>query len=403
MQQAFSSKMPRDYRIDFFRGLALISIFVNHIPGNFYANFTHRNFGLSDAAEIFVLLAGMSAALAYYPRFVAGKTALSIARVVRRIGTLYIAHLSAVAIGFALYAAAAIWLNNPGLMVPDERHWILDQTLASLAGIGALTYQTGNFNILPMYMVMLAFLPVIMLLARVHLLLALGASAALWLVANIYHLGPPNYPGTGVWYFNPLAWQLLFTIGFVCGVALRRGEVWRRSTPLYVACLVYLGLAATLVVGELWGTFPELPEWVWLSGFNKSWVGFFRLAHVLSLAYVVVFSPIPAYLQRRLGHDNWIVSLGRNTLPVFWLSTLLAVLGHILRENVFLLPNDPTFTAAGFVADTALIGTGIALLFGLAFLLDWTRPGTEQKAEAAHKKPSDAPSHAAAGTMQPAE
>ena len=53
----FHNAMPRDYRIDFFRGLALISIFVNHIPGNFYSNFTHRNFGLSDAAELFVLLA----------------------------------------------------------------------------------------------------------------------------------------------------------------------------------------------------------------------------------------------------------------------------------------------------------------------------------------------------------
>jgi hypothetical protein len=48
----------RDTRIDFFRGIALISIFIDHIPGNEFAKFTLPNFGFADAAEIFVLLAG---------------------------------------------------------------------------------------------------------------------------------------------------------------------------------------------------------------------------------------------------------------------------------------------------------------------------------------------------------
>ncbi len=199
MAEAISGKMPRDYRIDFFRGLALVSIFINHIPGNFFSNFTHRNFGLSDSAEVFVLLAGMSAALAYYPRFVSGQAALSIGQIAKRIGTIYIAHLSSIAIGFAVYAAATIWFAAPDLMVPDERHWMLDNTLGALAGIGALTYQTGNFNILPMYIGMMAMLPVIMMLARINLVVALAASAVVWLVANIFHFGPPNYPGNGVW------------------------------------------------------------------------------------------------------------------------------------------------------------------------------------------------------------
>src|SRR5262245_62216950 len=55
----------RDARIDFFRGLALIFIFIDHIPGNAFANVTLTNFGFADAAEIFVLLAGYAAFLAY--------------------------------------------------------------------------------------------------------------------------------------------------------------------------------------------------------------------------------------------------------------------------------------------------------------------------------------------------
>ena len=40
----------RDHRIDILRGLALVSIFINHIPGNVLEPFTHKNFGLSDSA-----------------------------------------------------------------------------------------------------------------------------------------------------------------------------------------------------------------------------------------------------------------------------------------------------------------------------------------------------------------
>jgi len=366
--------MQRDYRIDFFRGLALLSIFVNHIPGNFYANFTHRNFGLSDAAEVFVLLAGMSAALAYFPRFLSGQAPLSVGLILKRVGTLYVAQLSSVAIGFALYAAAAVLLEKPELMGPDERHWIMDEPLRAMAGIGALTYQTGNFNILPMYVCMLLMLPGIMVLARIRLTLALGASFALWLAANIFRLSLPAYPAPGGWFFNPFTWQLIFAIGFVMGVKLRRGDVVKPSSALYALAVGYLVLSAVLVVGAYWDHFPPLPQWVWLTGFDKSWVGVFRLAHLLALVYVIVFSPVPRFLRQWLDADNWIVRLGRNTLPVFWLSIVLSVTFHIIRENVFLLPNDPTLSASSFVVDTMLVGAGLAGLFGLAFLLDWMKP-----------------------------
>jgi hypothetical protein len=338
----------------------------------------------------------MSAAFAYFPRFISGEVPRSLGLVAKRIGTLYIAHLSSIAIGFAIYALATVWLARPELMLPDERHWILDKPVEALAGIGLLSYQTGNFNILPMYMVMLALLPLIMLLARVRLSLALGVSFLGWLVANWLRLGPPNWPGQGVWFFNPFAWQFLFTIGFVGGVMLRRGQKLAFSPVLYGLALAYLAAAAILVMGDHWDKFPVLPEWIWISGFNKSWVGVFRLLHVLALVYVVVFSPLPAYLQRRLAADNWIVSLGRNTLPVFWTSVVLAVAGHILREDVFLLPNDPTFTLRGIAVDTALIGIGLVLLFALAFFLDWTKPGARRSAAPAQAPLRALPSSVAA-------
>jgi hypothetical protein len=56
----------REYRIDFFRGLALAIIFVDHVPDNVFSFLTPKNFGLSDAAESCVIINGMYAADAYY-------------------------------------------------------------------------------------------------------------------------------------------------------------------------------------------------------------------------------------------------------------------------------------------------------------------------------------------------
>lgn len=62
----------RDTRIDVFRALALLTIFINHVPGTIYEHFTHKNLGFSDSAEAFVLISGMAVALAYGSKFVSG-------------------------------------------------------------------------------------------------------------------------------------------------------------------------------------------------------------------------------------------------------------------------------------------------------------------------------------------
>ena len=55
--------MRRANVIDFWRGFALIEIFINHVPDNGLWRFTHRQFSWSDAAELLVFLAGWSIAL----------------------------------------------------------------------------------------------------------------------------------------------------------------------------------------------------------------------------------------------------------------------------------------------------------------------------------------------------
>src|SRR5258708_13651031 len=46
--------------IDFWRGFALLTIFMDHVPENVFQHVKQQNFGFSDAAELFVFLSGVS-------------------------------------------------------------------------------------------------------------------------------------------------------------------------------------------------------------------------------------------------------------------------------------------------------------------------------------------------------
>ena len=78
------ARPARDTRIDVLRALALIAIFINHVPGNLLEHLTHKNFGFSDSAEAFVLISGISAGLAFAATFVPGKRLAVSVRILRR-------------------------------------------------------------------------------------------------------------------------------------------------------------------------------------------------------------------------------------------------------------------------------------------------------------------------------
>src|SRR5438552_3264763 len=80
--------------IDFWRGFILCTIFINHMPGNVFENFTFRNVGFSDAAEAFIYLSGVSLALAYGARFAGGERLGVLMALARRAVKLYGVHIA---------------------------------------------------------------------------------------------------------------------------------------------------------------------------------------------------------------------------------------------------------------------------------------------------------------------
>ena len=152
--------------IDTVRGLALATIFIDHVPGNPLDQLTIRNFGLSDATEMFVFLAGLAAALAYFRKFTTGQPWTAAARAAKRGFDLYVVHLFCIVVVAAMVAlTASVTLN------PDKLDWInlgavFKDPAQALIGLVALTHQPGYFNILPMYICFMLMLPVMMLIAR---------------------------------------------------------------------------------------------------------------------------------------------------------------------------------------------------------------------------------------------
>ena len=106
----------RDTRIDVFRALALLTIFVNHVPGTLFEHLTHKNFGFSDSAEAFVLISGIAVGLAYGLKFQPGNRLLIALKAWKRAGVLYVAHVMTTVATLALFSAAALYFARPDLL-----------------------------------------------------------------------------------------------------------------------------------------------------------------------------------------------------------------------------------------------------------------------------------------------
>lgn len=195
----------RDTRLDVIRALALLTIYVNHVPGTIYENLTHKNAGFSDAAEAFVLISGIAAGLAYGTRFEPGQRLVTTLKAFRRAGVLYVAHMMATFATLAIFAAGALWFAAPELLEKINIRPLMESTPEALVGLVTLGHQLGYNNILSMYAVVLVMLPGFLALMRYSPALALGVSGMIWLAAGLWRIGPPNFPNDGVWFLNPLS------------------------------------------------------------------------------------------------------------------------------------------------------------------------------------------------------
>lgn len=354
----------RDPRLDFFRGLALLFIFINHIPDNVFTWLTTRSYGFSDAAEIFIFISGYAAALAY-PRFFAeGGFRVGLRRVARRAGQVYLCHVATCLAFFGLLYTMSVWSPAAYKGFRTYVAGFLDAPLETLGRLLALQYQGPLLDILPLYVALLAMLPAMLWLARRGIGLMLALSAALYLLAQTVAPGIPAAPGDGVWFFNPLAWQLLFFIGLAAGLRSKSHErVVPRHSALLCAAVLYLLFALAIVmtwrIPALHGTLPQGFKDVLYPQLQKTTLDPLRLLHFFALAHLVA-----TFVRRdsaffRFAWAQAVIRCGQHSLPVFSAGLVLSLLGHGL------------WAASGHApaVEIAVNLGGIGLLLGLGNLL----------------------------------
>src|ERR1700692_637101 len=94
----------RDLRLDLFRGLANWAIFLDHIPHEVLSSITTRNYGFSDAADLFVFISGYTAALVFGRAMIERGYGAAASRLAKRAFALYTAHIIVVVIYIAVIA-----------------------------------------------------------------------------------------------------------------------------------------------------------------------------------------------------------------------------------------------------------------------------------------------------------
>ncbi|MBM2576574.1 OpgC domain-containing protein [Jannaschia sp. Os4] len=376
----------RDPRLDVFRGLAMFIILLAHTPGNAWTLWIPARWGFSDATEIFVFCSGMASAIAFGRTFDRAGWALGTARVGYRCWQVYWAHIGL----FMATLALTIALTESGLgtrnywgqlnlwpVIVDGENWTNDGIILALM---TLRYVPNYFDILPMYLVVLAMMPAFVALARWWFPAAAAASVAVWLLAQDalvtwagvpgWHLALPAEPWTErTWFFNPFGWQLIFFTGF----SFMAG--WLPKPPvaawLIALCVVVVGvnvLYSNVGVRVLDLEFAKDWREANRAWFDKSDFGPLRYLHFLALGYLAwaacgVGGRRLIALAEGAGRVaiRWITKVGQQSLAIFVFSMALA------RFNGFVLD-----VIGRNAATWALVNlSGFALLIGVAYLCGW--------------------------------
>ncbi|KZD09016.1 OpgC family protein [Oceanibaculum pacificum] len=334
-ERATQPASQRDYRLDFFRGVALLFIFLNHIPGNDFSWITNKHFGISDATEIFVFVSGYSAAIAYSRRMASDGFRAGAMRMIRRAGTIYLAHIAT----FLILAVLTLWVSRKyqdidSLVNTNLLTLLVDPPMALIEAL-LLGYRPMNMDVLPMYVLLMLCFPWGLWGLMHYPRTTIALSGAIWLAAGQFGINLMRYP-TGDWYFNPLAWQFLFMLGAFMRLYpqdMPRPEKFDRALqPLAILYLLFgLYLASTFY----WpGLLPALPPVLHdlIHPIDKTDLDVLRVLHFLAAAYLASrwIEPAAGWLTSRWARP--ITVTGQQSLPIFCFGILLAFSGRwILR------------------------------------------------------------------------
>ncbi|WP_244628440.1 OpgC domain-containing protein [Tardiphaga robiniae] len=351
----------RDQRFDVCRGIALWCIFLDHVPNNIGSWLTLRNYGFSDTAEVFMFVSGVTCAMGYgKARQREGWTGV-ISRTLWRSWDIYVAFL------LLTFACAIMVYLAGGDRIADQSNTriLLEQPGATLARAAILQYRPVNTDVLPIFVVYhLLFAPLLWLLLRAPNV-ALGASLSLYALVHVFGWTVPAWPNS-VWFFNPLAWQLLVVLGAWWVMEGNRFWPWVSSRTAFVLAIPYL--AFSLIIALSWRIKPLealVPPTLTklLYPLDKSDLDPLRLLHFFALAILAAWLVPRNWRGLTTPVMRGAVRCGENSLAIYCLGVLLALASHITLAGV----------SDGLTMQIALSLAGIVVMVAAATLLSSIR------------------------------
>lgn len=336
----------RDLRLDLFKGIALIGIAVNHtVPSKaMLAAGGHYQFGHLfefNFADVFVFLSGLVCGNVY-GRVLEQQGFRAVQRkALRRIGTLFTANVAT-----ALACLLVVWAFGfgevvPALHYPKHEHW-----WSALLGTAFFYNGLPYFDILSLYVLLLALLPgMLWLHARLgYWALLVGAVPYIAVNAPMLQFTIPRF---GSFFGHPAAWQFLFFVAVVLGYRIPRNQLPPIDRRLAISCVLLILLGTDFFKQtHIFAT--------WLSA--KATCGPMRIIELLGVSYLVsqwLPRDLPAASQ---GFLAGLARLGQQSLPVFCSTMLYSYIGSYAVEAVHATPYGHGIAVALVAAATYVTG-----------------------------------------------
>lgn len=356
----------RDLRLDLFRGVANWAIFLDHIPDNIVNWITTRNYGFSDAADLFVFISGYTATFVYARMMLERGFIVGATRLTKRVWQLYVAHIILFVIYIASISYLALRFGDSEMINEFNVAGLVDNATETLRQGLFLRFKPLNLDVLPLYIVLMGLFPPVLwfMLRKPDLTMVL--SIILWLTARHFGLNLNAYPA-GQWYFNPYCWQVLFVFGAWCAMGGARRSMTLINSPITLwLCLGYLAFALIMTMA---GRFPGLaalfPEWLF-SAFNpndKTNLAPYRFIH-----FVVIVIMVIRFVPKEWPGLEWkifdpVIVCGQQSLAVFCVGVFLSFVGHF----------ELSMSSGSVFAQLFVSIAGIAIMTTVAYYISWSK------------------------------
>ena len=357
----------RDLRLDLFRGIANWAIYLDHIPDNIVNWITTRNYGFSDAADLFVFISGYTASFVYARMMMERGFVVGATRLTKRVWQLYVAHIILFVIYIASISYLALRFGDSEMINEFNVAGLVDNATETLRQGLFLKFKPVNLDVLPLYIVLMGLFPPVLWFMLRQPNKTMLASIALWLAARHFGWNLAAYPG-GTWYFNPYCWQVLFVFGSWCAMGGARANMHvinSRYTLWF--CIAYLIFALVMTMA---GRFPDslgamFPHWLF-SEFNPN--DKTNLAPYRFLHFVVITVLVIRFVPKDWSALEWkmfdpVIVCGQQSLAVFCVGVFLSFVGHF----------ELSMSSGSLFAQIFVSVSGIAIMTIVAYYISWSK------------------------------